>query len=262
MDLKGKAVVITGANRGIGWALAKEAASKQALLCLVVRDSSSIDELKQKELMQRGASAVEIFTADLSELSQIEDLAEKITQFHAPSVLINNAGLLTAGLLENQDSHKILELIDVNISALTLLTKSFLAVFLRQGFGKIVNNASVVGEMHFPSTSVYAASKAYVIAFTEALRQEIRGTGVSTLIMHTPGVKTDLFDEIHDQYEKHLDSNLITSIPAEKWARKVIQAIENENEDVRPVGMTRLGLLLCRHFPRTFESLIASRFHR
>ncbi len=262
MNIKDKEIVITGANRGIGWALAEESARREASLCLIVRQSSSVSDQMIESLQSLGAKKVRVLEQDLGQVNELSRLTDQVFKDHQPVCLINNAGLLTGGLLEKQDPEKIKKLIDVNVTALTLLTQAFLPFFLKAGEGKIVNNASVMGEMCFPASTVYAASKAYVIGLTEALRQETKGTGVSTLIMYTPGVKTDMYDDIFEQYGGHLDLDFLSSIPAAEWARKVIDAIESDADEVRPSGMTGFGLTLSRHFPKAFESLIATKFHR
>jgi len=260
--MENKVVVITGANRGIGLALAKESARRKARLILIVRKKSSVTDQMLNELKSIGAGAVDVLEFDFENVAGIPNFVEDFwSQFQA-DVLINNAGLWTGGLLENQDPQKILSLIHVNITALTLMSQGFLKHFVKRKSGKIVNNASVMGEMCFPAASVYAASKSYVIGFTSALRQELKGTGVSTLLMYTPGVKTGLFDEIYDLYGGHLDLDILTSIPAEDWSKTVLNAIEDGDDEVRPDGITALGLNISQHFPKLFESIVSWKFHR
>ena len=95
----------------------------------------------------------------------------------------------------------------VNLVGLAHLTRLVLPGMLERGTGKVVNNASVSGYAFFPGASTYAASKAGVVAFTESLRRELRGTGVSTLHLVTPGVNTDMLDATEDAYGGHLDTS-------------------------------------------------------
>ncbi|NCN41971.1 SDR family NAD(P)-dependent oxidoreductase [bacterium] len=262
MNLNGKSVVITGANRGIGWALAQALASKGSDLGLVVRSKNSVSQDQLESLKKLGSKKVEIFELDLTRIDQISPVMDLVIEKMKPYVVINNAGLLTGGLLENQDQDEIVKLIQVNITALTLITQKFLAHFIKQKEGKIVNNASVMGAMRFPASTVYAGSKAYVIGLTDSLRQETRGTGVTTLVMYTPGVKTDMFDDIADRYGSHIDLDFLSSIPASEWAKKVVRSMEKDDEEARPSGATGIGLTLSRYFPKAFEALIATKFHR
>ena len=262
MNLQGKTVAITGANRGIGWALVQEISKRKSSIAMIVRKKESVSPEMIQELKEKGAPEVYVFEQDLSHAESLEGLVEEIFKSCTPHVLINNAGLLTGGLLEEQDAKEIQKMIQVNVVAVSLLSQYFLRKFLEQGEGKIVNNASVMGEMRFPASSTYAASKAYVIGLTESLKKELRETNVNTLLMYTPGVKTDMFDDIHNKYEKHIDLDFLSSIPAEDWAKKVVQAIEKDHEEVKPTGATGFGLILNRHFPRAFEALVATKFHR
>lgn len=260
MQISGKNVVITGASRGIGLALAEECAKKQARLFLVSRRFEAGTEEKLKNL---GAPHVQLLSYDLSKTTQVNALHEKLTQDQIDiDVLINNAGLLTGGLLEDQNPDAIDEMLNVNVHALIRLTRLSLPAMLQRKKGCIVNNASVSGKMFFPCASTYAASKAAVVAFTESLKQELRNTGVNTVLMITPGVKTNMFDDISQLYGKNLDVSFLSHIPAEEWSQKVVSAIENQEDIVWPEGVSRWGVRLAHHVPGIFEKIVRSKFKR
>lgn len=262
MELKGKTGVVTGSNRGIGWALAQEIAKQGCSLILLVRSRDSVSEDQINKLKDLGAPDVKVYELDLSDLSRISETIDPIFAENAPDFLINNAGVLMGGLFEEQTAKQIRSTVDINVTALTLLTRAAIPYFLKRKQGKIINNASVMGEMCFPASHVYAASKAYVIALTRSLRQELKGTGVNTLLMLTPGVKTDMFDDIYKQYSSHFDLDFLSSISAAQWAKRVVKSIKDDDEEVRPSGLTGLGLKMSRYFPRAFQALVATRFHR
>lgn len=260
MQLENQNVVLTGASKGIGKALSEELASKKVTLHLVSR---TIEPDVIENLKARGAKEVRFWKADLSQSAEVDALADGLMAANIQvDVLINNAGQLTGGLLEEQDPDEIEKMFAVNLNAVVRLTRRILPLMLKQKSGRIVNNASVSGKMFFPCASTYAASKAAIVAFTESLKQELRGTGVSTLLAITPGVKTDMYDDIQKLYGGHLDLSFMDSIPAEQWAKKVVEAIEDERDILWPKGGTGWGVWLGHHFPKVFESIVKKKFRR
>ena len=260
MILKDKNILITGSSRGIGKALASEIAKENVHLILCSR---SIEESEVQRLMVLGAKSVCHYSVDLTDMKAIDELIEKLkTDDIHIDVLINNAGQLTGGLFEEQPLDKIHTMLDINLHAVLHLTHKLLPSMIKKGEGKIINNASVSGKMFFPCASTYAASKAAIVAFTESLKQELRGTGVSTLLLITPGVKTEMYDDIANLYGTNLDTSDFTYIPANKWAQKIIQAIKKDKDSLWPQGGNRFGVLLGHHFPNIFAKFIKSRFKR
>lgn len=260
MEIRDEHVLITGSNRGIGLALARSLASEGCHLHLLMRKS---EPQLVPELKSLGALSVEIWEADLSSYEQIEafwrNFAKKVT---APGLLVNNAGLLTGGLIENQDLNEIYMMIQVNLLATIHLTSRLLPLMLKRGKGKIVNNASVSGVMHLPCASTYAAAKSGVVAFTDSIKQELRGTGVSTLLLLTPGIKTRMFEEIPDRYGTHLDLQGMNAIEPSIWAEQVKEAVLQDVEVLKPSGWTGVAVKLSRHAPKLLEMAVRSRFKR
>ena len=250
--------LITGGLSGIGLALAKQAAKDNNHLILVQR--SRKDEITE-ELMKLGAQSVKQIQKDLSQSDSVEALMKELEGVDV-DILINNAGVLTGGLIEEQADEDIIRMLDVNLKALILLTKAYVPRMLKRKKGKIVNNSSVSGVMCIPCASTYAASKSGVVSFTKCIRQELENTGVSTLIMLTPGIKTDMYDEIKNLYSGHLDLDFLSAIPADEWAKRVWRAIKNDDEEVLPAGSNRIGLWLAKHTPKVFEGQISKYFSR
>lgn len=162
-------------------------------------------------------------------------------------VLLNNAGVFEGGRLEEERLDVIYELIQVNLTATIDLTRAVLHSMLRRGRGRIVNNASIAGYVHFPGSAPYAASKAGVVAFSESLRRELKGTGVGVTHLVTPGVATDMMDETEAAYEPYVkrSSGWGHNEPAD-WARKVVQGIEDDDAVVGPGGPEALAKLASR----------------
>jgi len=115
--------------------------------------------------------------------------------------------------------------------------------------------------MRFPGASTYAASKAAVVAFTDCLQVELSGTGVTTLCLVTPGIKTRMFDEIDAKYS-HLISVPTDHITADQYAQQIKDKIISDAPFLMPKGMTTLGLWISRHTPALFQSAIKYKYKR
>lgn len=258
MEISQARVMVTGANRGIGLALAEMFAESKAHLHLVNR---TIDSTLEKRLGKLGAASVKISQVDLADRASITDFLEA----HAADpvdILVNNAGQLTGGLLENQSVDEIYSMFQVNLTALVQLTRGFLPGMLERGRGKIVNNSSVSGMMYFPCASTYAASKAAVMGFTQSLQAELKGTGVSTLLLFTPGIETRMFKEIPKKYGQHLNLDLGKGIPPSEYAEIVKKSILSDATVYKPSGFERVGFTLAQHSPKIFQKLVGARFKR
>jgi len=258
IDLKDRHILLTGASRGIGLALAQELARRQVTLHLVGR---SITEEHIAGLKKEGAHEVKIYRTDLAQHQELTALVAQLKAYPI-DVVINNAGQLTGGLLEEQSVDDIETMLNLNVNALIRLTRLMLPSMLERKNGVIINNSSVSGKMFFPCASTYAASKAAVAAFTHSLAQELRGTGVSAHLMITPGVKTKMFDDISQLYGGHLDLSFMSSIPAARWAQKVITQVEQGRDVIWPEGTTYLGVKFAYYFPTLFEKMVATKFKR
>ncbi len=196
MKIQGINFVVTGGNRGIGLAVAEMAAASGAHVYIAAR---SLDAEIAPRLKSLGAASVHFIKCDLSSKEGVEKLAGLLLDVKV-DILFNNAGLLTGGLIEEQSIDEIYSMFQVNLNALVHLTRAIIPGMVKRGRGKIVNNSSVSAFMHFPCASTYAASKAAVVAFTDCIEAELKGTGVSTLCLVTPGIKTRMFDEIDSKY--------------------------------------------------------------
>ena len=257
METKNAKVLITGANRGIGKAVAKRLAEDQAHLYLAIRKN---DPQLVEEMKKAGAASVQIIESDLSSRAGVEKLIQQ-TQGLNIDILFNNAGLLTGGLFEEQPIDDILSMLQVNVDALIHLTHGLLPGMLSRKRGKIINHSSVSGIMHLPCASTYAASKAAVLAFSNYLKQELKDSGVSTLVLITPGVKTRMFDQIEPLYGKNIEVPKDTITP-ERYAEMIREAIVEDLTELSPSGTTGFALGMARHVPRLFDFAVSLKFKR
>lgn len=258
MEIRDSQILITGANRGIGRAVALMCAEDKAHLHLVMRKE---DPAIAEEMKKAGAKSVAIYELDLCDRSQIDQFLKKMESVQI-DILFNNAGQMTGGLLEKQSLDEIYSMVHVNVMAVIHLTHGILPGMLKRKRGKIINNSSVTAVMNLPSATTYAASKAAILAFGNCLRTELKETSVTTLTLLTPGVDSQMFGEIPKFYGAKLDFGILDGIPPKKYAQMIREAILEDLEELRPSGLTGASLLVAHHLPKFFENLVLKRFRR
>lgn len=174
----GETVLITGASSGIGRELARLFARDGADLVLIARSEDRLRERAGELEAEYGARA-QVLPADLSRPASPGEIAEALAQRHIQvDVLVNNAGFGAHGPVAGIGAERQLEMIEVNVAALTRLTALLLPGMLERRRGAILNVASTAAFQPGPYEAVYCATKAYVLSFTEALAEEVRGSGV------------------------------------------------------------------------------------
>lgn len=189
-----KYALITGATSGIGLELAKLFAKDHYNLIIVSRNQQELDKTA-KELQQNGVDVITI-AKDLFNRDEVFSLCEEVKRTGIQvDVLVNDAGQGVYGLFKDNDIDRELKIIDLNIGALTILTKHFLKEMVSRNEGKILNVASIASETPGPWQAVYHATKAYVLSLTEAICEEVRDTNI-TITALQPGVTdTDFFNK-------------------------------------------------------------------
>ena len=174
-----KTALITGASGGLGKEFAIIHASKGDNLVLVARSKDKLDALKFELEKQYGIS-VYIIGKDLSDQYApkmvFDDLKVRKIQV---DYLVNNAGFGDFGMFAESNWEKQLEMINLNVTCLTYMTRLFLPEMIRNKFGKILNVASTAAFQPGPTMSVYFATKAFVLSFSEAIANELKGTGIT-----------------------------------------------------------------------------------
>jgi short-subunit dehydrogenase len=242
MDLDGATALVTGANRGIGRALVEElAAGSTATVLAGVRDPAGF------EPPEDARAEVRAVRMDLSSRESIDECVDALGDYLGRiDLLINNAGQMTGGLLEDQDMDEVYAMFQVNLVAVAHLTHRLLPGMLARDRGKVVNNASISGYAYFPAATTYAASKAGVVALTESLRRELDGTQVTAMHVVTPGVDTDMLDATEEVYGRYIDTSSWEKATPAEWAGKVVRAIEADDDVLGPGGKTALAKLASR----------------
>lgn len=191
-------VLITGASSGIGLELSKLFARKGYDLVMVSQRKENLE--KAKMLVCKENSKVKIFTIakDLGEASAPKEIFEytKNNSIHI-DILVNNAGIQVYGNFHSIDIEDTLNLMYVNMFALTELTRLYVDEMVNMGRGKILNLASTGAFQPCPLNAVYCASKAFVLNFSEAIGEELKGTGVSVTTLCPGATKTNFAKRAH-----------------------------------------------------------------
>jgi short-subunit dehydrogenase len=190
----GQTALITGATSGIGYELARVFAHHGHGLVIVARDTGRLNEVK-KEIEGAFQVPVGIIAADLSRpQSASEIFAVLQKQGLTVDVLVNNAGFNEYGLFTDTNLEKETQMIQTNITSLTQLTKLILPAMVQRGRGRVMNVGSTGSFVPVPKNAVYAATKAYVLSFSDAIGEELKGTGVTVTTL-CPGATETRFAE-------------------------------------------------------------------
>lgn len=218
-----KTVLITGASSGIGLELAKIHAKKGDNLVLVARSEQKLTELKN-ELESKHDIKATVIALDLSNPESAYQLFELTEKDNIEvDYLINNAGFGDFEEFSKSDLNKAQQMIDLNISSLTILTKLYLDEMLKRKSGKIMQLASTASFQPGPLMAVYYATKHYVLAFSEAIAEELKGSGVTVTAL-CPGPTASGFQNAADLGDSKLvkDKKLPTSAEVAKYGYKAM----------------------------------------
>jgi short-subunit dehydrogenase len=191
---QGQTALVTGASSGIGAAFARELAARGMTTILVSRSGEALDALAA-ELREQHGAAVHVLAHDLRQPDASAQIAEELGRRELQvDLLINNAGVMTHGPFETIDPARDQDEIMVNIAAMVGLSHALLPGMLARREGGIINVASVAGFQPIPYLAVYAATKAFVISFSVALREECRDRNVHVMGLCPGTTATQLFD--------------------------------------------------------------------
>ena len=212
--------IVTGASSGIGNLFVRELAKAGHPVLAVARRRDRLEELAAE--LKAAGGRVEPLPADLGSAEGVNAVVSRASALGDVELLINNAGVSSWGRVLEIPLEKHLAMIRLNVEALTSLTCQLLPVLIRRGSGGIINVASVVGFQPMPYWATYAATKAFVLSFTEALAHELRGSGIRALAICPGMVKTELY-EASDSVEL---SRRLPSLPPRKVVAAALRAYD------------------------------------
>jgi hypothetical protein len=250
--------LVTGASSGIGAELARCLARRGHGVTLVARRVERLEELAAELRSAHGVRA-ETIACDLSSAPARAELLERVEALGlAVDVLVNNAGFGTGGYFQRLDLDRELELVRVNIEALVELCGRHVPGMVERGRGAVLNVASTAAFQPLPRQATYSASKSFVLAFTEALHSDLRGTGVQATVLCPGPVRTEFADTagIGEDAE---------SVPAMLWtepdfvAEEAVKGLERGRRVVVPGLVNRVGAVGGAHTPRGLWLRVAER---
>ncbi len=250
MRLDDSNALITGASAGIGREFARQLAGCARSLVLVARREQRLSELRGELTQHHPNLVVHIRETDLADLAQLKELVawlerEKINV----DLLINNAGLGDSGPFATSDLKRNEQMMLVNMVALTSLTRHLVPQMIARERGGILNVSSSAGFLPIPGFAVYAASKAYVTSFSEALRTELRGAGVSVCALCPGPVHTE-FQEVAKRPGGHPDSGPeFVYVSVEQVVHDALAALDADRPLAIPGFAMKLGMFLVRITP-------------
>lgn len=261
--LKDKVVVITGAASGIGRALAVRLATEGANLALADND---LDGLTRTVEQCRAAGIVKILRVDVSRREEMEAMAQDIAEsFGCVDVVVNNAGVASLGRIQDLTYETLRWTLDINLWGVIYGTKAFLPYLLARTQANLVNVASVYGLIAVPAQAAYCTSKFAVRGFTEAVRQDLRGTGVAVTLVFPAGVRTPILKKLRidsssppEQQERARQrfEKALTSQP-EEVAGAILQGIRRNAPRVLVGAYARRIDWLARSRPGSYDAVVA-----
>ena len=252
--------LVTGASSGIGLALAEALARRGRNLILLARQRDALESIAV-ELTQRFSVDVLFRICDLSEPLQLSGLLHELEQNGLViDLLVNNAGLGSSGDFVAQHWSQEQDLLEVNVLAVARLCHAIGTRMAGRGNGQILNVASVAAFQPGPGMSSYDASKAYVLHFSEGLREELKPHGVKVSVL-CPGPTRSAFFRKARLDTRRLEGGKLM-LTAEEVAQIAVRGLERNRAIIIPGWRNRLLTLAPRLLPRLLTRRIAARLNR
>ncbi len=251
-------VLITGASAGIGREFARQLAGRARSLILIARRKDRLADLRDELQEQHPNLAVQIRQVDLADPVQLQELMEWFDRENINlDLLINNAGLGDSGPFATSDRIRNEEMTLLNVMALTSLTRHVLPQMIAKRHGGILNVSSSAGFIPVPGSAVYAATKAYVTSFSEALRAELHGTGISVCALCPGPVRTE-FQQVARRPDGRAEIGPeFVLVSVEQVVRDAINGLEVDRPIVIPGFAMKVAMLLARLTPMPVIRLVA-----
>ncbi|GIO33813.1 MULTISPECIES: SDR family NAD(P)-dependent oxidoreductase [Paenibacillus] len=248
--LKDKVVLITGASSGIGLLTAQMLSEKGAVPVLAARSESKLAEASGRIAGKHGIRVLDV----TSEEEVRQTVEETIRDFGGIDILLNNAGYGKFEAATDMPSEEFGRMMDVNYMGTVRCTKAVLPHMLERRSGLIVNVASMAGKIGTAKSTAYTATKHAVLGFSNALRQELRGTGVAVSTVNPGPIDTPFFD-IADPSGGYVSSVKWLMMKPEHVARKMVRLMETGKEELNLPLKAAAAMRLYQLFPRLSDRL-------
>jgi short-subunit dehydrogenase len=254
----GGTAIVTGASSGIGAAIARELAERGHAVTLVARREERLRSLADELRSEHGVEAG-VIAADLADPESREALElELARQGRYAEMLVNNAGFGSRGDFAANDMGRMTGMVRLNVEAVVELTSRFLPGMIQRGRGAIINVSSTSAFQPLPGAAVYAAGKAFVLSFSEAIRTELRGSGVTVTAVCPGPVKTEFIDAAGMSGVEHETPDVFwTSV--EDVARAAVSGAAADKRVVVPGTLNRVGAVAGQHSPRALALPVIQR---
>ena len=215
--------LVTGASSGIGEAMVELLAKAGVPQVIVARRVDRLEELAHRY------AGDDVLAADLTTDEGVDEVIRRVTDVdHPVDLVVNNAGFGTSGAFHELDANRLADEIDLNVGALTAISRAALGVMVPRGRGYLLNVSSVAGFQPAPRLAVYGATKAYVTSLSESLHEEVRGTGVHVTAL-CPGLTRTEFQSVSNT------NSYTTQYPSFAW----LSATEVAESGLRDVAKGR-----------------------
>ncbi|GAA0623147.1 SDR family NAD(P)-dependent oxidoreductase [Kutzneria viridogrisea] len=244
---RGVTALVTGASKGLGRAYALELARRGARVILLARSAGDLKRLAAQIREQHGGPDVEVIAADLAAADGPERILRELHDRGLTiDLLLNNAGAGSAGPFLDRPLEPQLSSVGLNVNGLLALTHAIGAELVARGRGGIINVSSTAAFQPMPYQASYAATKAFVLSFTEALAEELRGTGVHVMAAHPGAIATGFFEGTSATINP-----AIADAPATVAARTLDDYARRRAVSYPGRGVTRAMTWPARLLPRT-----------
>jgi hypothetical protein len=252
------AVVITGASSGIGEQIAREFARRGYRLVLVARRADRLRELAEELNV-----LAHVLPVDLSDRDERATLPDQVAALGVVTeVVVNNAGLATLGPVAESDPRAELNLVEVDVAAVVDLCCRFVPAMVKRGRGAVLNVASVGAFGPVPGQASYGAAKAFVLSYTQAMREELRGTGVTAAALCPGPVKTGFGEAAgipDEEAEKALPKFMWEEVDA--VAKAAVDGLASGKGVIVPGAANRIAAVINHHLPRRLLLPMVARNH-
>jgi short-subunit dehydrogenase len=253
--------LVTGASSGIGAAVAGELANRGHSIALVARREERLRSLA-RELENEHGVTTEVIACDLGDPGERDRLAEElVSRGRAVEVLVNNAGFGHQSDFATSPRERMVEMVRLNVEAVVDLTSRFVGPMTERGRGAVINIASLGAFQPLPGSAVYGASKAFVLSFSEALRTELRGSGVSVTAVCPGPVRTEFMGAAGVPGVEDRTPGIVW-MSAEDIARNAVDGAIHDKRVVVPGVLNRAGALAGQHSPRAIALPLIGRIWR
>jgi short-subunit dehydrogenase len=245
----GGAAVVTGASSGIGTEIARGLAARGHAVILVARREERLRTLATELEADHGVDALAI-ACDLGDPGERDRLESELGKTgRKVEILVNNAGYGSRGRFAQNSRERMVGMVNVNVEAVVDLTARVLPGMIERGRGCVINVASNAAYQPMPGGAVYAASKAFVLSFSEAIHAELKGAGVQVTAVCPGPVKTEFADAAGMEGVEETAPELVWT-PVEEVAKVAIEGAERGKRVVNVGMVSRVTAIVGQHSPR------------